>query len=243
MQHRQFGDAGEKIVIEEYLEGVEASILSITDSKTILTFISAKDHKKIGEGETGLNTGGMGVIAPNPFVDEKVMKLFGEDILTPSLHGIQKEGMKFNGFIFFGLMITKRGVYLLEYNMRLGDPETQAILPLLEDDLLDILLRTMEGDLGNIELHWKKAYSCCVVAASEGYPLSYEKGKTIEGLDNVDVPVFLAGVQSKEGSLLTSGGRVLNVIGTGESLERARQNAYRNIRNIHFDGMYYRKDI
>ncbi len=243
MQHRQFGDAGEKIVIEEYLEGVEASILSITDSKTILTFISAKDHKKIGEGETGLNTGGMGVIAPNPFVDEKVMKLFGEDILTPSLHGIQKEGMKFNGFIFFGLMITKRGVYLLEYNMRLGDPETQAILPLLEDDLLDILLRTMEGDLGNIELHWKKAYSCCVVAASEGYPLSYEKGKTIEGLDNVDVPVFLAGVQSKEGSLLTSGGRVLNVTGTGESLERARQNAYRNIRNIHFDGMYYRKDI
>jgi phosphoribosylamine--glycine ligase len=242
MKDKLFGDAGKEIVIEEFLEGVEASILSITDGETILPFISAKDHKKIGEGETGLNTGGMGVIAPNPYVNEEVMRAFQNEILLPTLKGIKAEKMDFNGFIFFGLMITKKGVYLLEYNMRLGDPETQAILPLMNDDLLDILCQTLNKKLSQVRLHWKKASSCCIVAASGGYPLDYEKGKLITGLEQLATQVFMAGVKRDDG-LRTAGGRVLNVVAYAQTLEAAREKAYQEIKKISFEGMYYRSDI
>jgi len=243
MRQRIFGNAGNEVVIEEYLEGVEASILSVTDGNIIVPFISAKDHKKIGEGETGPNTGGMGVVAPNPHMTKEVFDAFRRDILEPTLNGLKAENLGFHGFIFFGLMITKEGPYLLEYNVRLGDPETQAILPLLKNDLTDALLETLDNKLDKIKWEWDDAHSCCVVAASKGYPGEYEKGKEITGLEKTKELVFLAGVEKKNGRLLTSGGRVLNVVGTGSSLAQARKKAYDDLKNISFEGMTYRKDI
>ncbi len=243
MLQKTFGDAGDEIVIEEFLEGIEASILSITDGQTIVPFLSAKDHKRIGEGETGLNTGGMGVVAPNPYVDDAIMKIFQEEILTPTLAGMKAERMDFNGFIFFGLMITNRGVYLLEYNMRLGDPETQAILPLLKNDLLDGMLQTMDKRLDEVDWQWEDGSACCLVAAAGGYPLSYKKGTEIYGIDKVNDLIFLAGVKRTKESFLTSGGRVLNIVAIGENLTQAREKAYDSLEKISFEGMTYRKDI
>lgn len=243
MVDKVFADAGAEVVIEEYLEGVEASILSITDSKVILPFISAKDHKKIGEKETGLNTGGMGVIAPNPYVTEDVYEAFVKDILEPTLAGIQAEGMKFAGIIFFGLMITKKGVYLLEYNMRMGDPETQAVLPLLESDFLEMLEASLAGKLKAEDIHWSKHSSCCVVLASGGYPQNYQKGYEIFGLEKVEHHFFLAGVQKKDNAYYTNGGRVLNIVATAPSLEEAIAKAYEDVKKVSFQDVYYRKDI
>lgn len=246
MVKNAFDGAGSKIVIEEYLEGVEASILSITDSKRIIPFISAKDHKKIFENETGPNTGGMGAIAPNPYVTEDVNKDFYENILKPTLKGIKEEGMDFSGFIFFGLMITKDGVYLLEYNMRLGDPETQAVLPLLENDFVDVILCAINKNLDKLKLVWKNKSACCVVMSSGGYPKNYQKGYEISGIETLDrkeVLLFVAGAKRDGEKLYTSGGRVLNVVGIGENLETAREKAYENIKKLNFKDSYYRKDI
>jgi len=243
MEDSKFGEAGATVVIEEFLEGVEASILSVTDSKQIVPFISAKDHKKIGEGETGLNTGGMGVISPNPYVTADVDKAFIKDILEPTLAGIKAEGMEFCGIIFFGLMINDRGVYLIEYNMRMGDPETQVVLPLLENDLYEVFDDTLNGRLDGEKISWKDASACCVVAASGGYPESYNKGMVITGADSIEDTVFMAGVKKKEGKLLTNGGRVLNVVALGRDLDEARSKVYGSIEGITFDKMYYRKDI
>ena len=245
MVNKVFKEAGEKIVIEEYLEGVEASILSVTDSKVIIPFISAKDHKKIGENETGLNTGGMGTIAPNPYVTKEVYNDFLENILSPTLEGIKKENMDFAGFIFFGLMITKKGVYLLEYNMRLGDPETQVVLPLLKSDFLSILKNALDKNLENQVIEWEKNKSaCCVVLTSGGYPTSYKKGYKINFEEEIkNSIIFVAGAIKKNGVLLTNGGRVLNVVALEDSLERARNKVYEDIKYISFEKMYYRKDI
>ncbi len=243
MVEKKFNDAGNEVVIEEFLEGVEASILSITDSKQIVSFISAKDHKKIGEGDTGLNTGGMGVIAPNPYVTDEVYEQYIKDIVDPTLEGIKKEGLDFCGVIFFGLMINSRGVYLLEYNMRMGDPETQVVLPLLESDYLDILNDTLDGNLDGDKIKWKDGAACCVVAASGGYPEDYKKGYEITGMENVEDIVFMAGVKKENEKFVTSGGRVLNVVALGEDLEDAKKNAYSSIEKIKFDKMYYRRDI
>lgn len=243
MVDKVFQDAGAEVVIEEFLEGVEASILSITDSKVILPFISAKDHKKIGEKETGLNTGGMGVIAPNPYVTKKVSEAFQKDILEPTLRGMKEEGMKFAGIIFFGLMITKKGVYLLEYNMRMGDPETQAVLPLLESDFLEMLEDALEGNLDANKIKWSKDSSCCVVLASGGYPVSYQKGYEIHGLDKIENHVFFAGVKKESGKYYNNGGRVLNIVATGANLEKAIEKAYRDIEKVSFQDSCYRKDI
>lgn len=239
----KFKKAGAEIVIEEFLEGVEASILSITDGNTIVPFISAKDHKKIGEGETGLNTGGMGVIAPNPYVTPKIMKDFIDDIMTPTLEGLKAEKMKFNGIIFFGLMITEKGIYSLEYNMRLGDPETQAVLPLMENDFLEILEMCIDGNLDKVEMKWKDASTCCVVGVSGGYPVSYNKGCEITGLLDVDDLVFIAGAKLEEDKLLTNGGRVINIVSLEKKFETARKKAYSSMDKINFEGLYYRKDI
>lgn len=243
MVDKVFSAAGEKIVVEEFLDGVEASILSVTDSKVILPFISAKDHKKIGEKETGLNTGGMGTIAPNPYVTKEVYDAFINEIMNPTLEGIKAEGMNFAGVIFFGLMITDKGVYLLEYNMRMGDPETQVVLPLLESDFIELLESGLKGDLANADVKWSNKSACCVVLASGGYPEAYNKGYEITGIDKVDNMVFVAGAKAEDGKLLTSGGRVLNVVAVGENLEDARAKAYADAEKIDFTGKYCRKDI
>lgn len=243
MLNKEFGDAGSQIVIEEFLDGVEASILSITDCKTILPFISAKDHKKIGENETGLNTGGMGAIAPNPYVTQEVYDEFYKNILLPTLDGIKKENMDFAGFIFFGLMITKKGVYLLEYNMRLGDPETQAILPLMENDLIEVIESAINKELKNLNLKWKDKSACCVVLASGGYPQKYNKGYEITGLNDVNTQVYMAGVNKKDDKYYTNGGRVLNVVALGDTLQNAIDNAYSGLEKIDFKDKYCRKDI
>lgn len=246
MINKKFGTSGEKIVIEEYLEGIEASILSFTDCKTIVPLISAKDHKKIGESETGLNTGGMGAISPNPYVTESIFKEFTEKIMKPTLKGIQNEDMDFAGVIFFGLMITKKGVYLLEYNMRMGDPETQAVLPLLETNLYQIIEKSFEKKLNEVNIKWKSLHSCCVVATAEGYPKQYRKGDEISGIlkeKNNDELLFICGVEKENNKFVTSGGRVLNITCLGNTLEEARKKAYNAMKNINFKGMYYRKDI
>ena len=243
MVSRQFGDAGSQIVIEEFLEGVEASILSFYDGEKILPLLSAKDHKKIGENETGPNTGGMGVVSPNPHVTDSILKDFEQGIMASTLKGLKDEGLQFAGIIFFGLMITENGLYLLEYNLRMGDPETQAVLSLLETDLLELIKATVSGKLSEISLSWKKGSSCCVVLASGGYPGSYAKGYEITGIDKADCSVFIAGAVNKDGSLVTSGGRVLNVVGTGETLESARKKAYANVDLINFKDKVCRRDI
>lgn len=242
MLDKVFGDSGNEVVIEEFLEGVEASILSIYDGNSIVPFVSAKDHKKIGEKETGLNTGGMGVIAPNPYVTENVNEAFIKDILNPTLEGLKKEYKAFAGIIFFGLMINSRGVYLLEYNMRLGDPETQVVLSLMESDLLELIEKSMVGKASEVDLKWSNKHACCVVLSAGGYPISYNKGDLITGLDKVENNVFLAGVKNENG-FKTNGGRVLNVVALGNDLEDARKNAYSDIEKINFNGAYCRKDI
>ena len=238
-----FNGAGQKIVVEEFLEGVEASILSICDGKRIIPFISAKDHKQIYDGGKGPNTGGMGVLAPNPYVTSEVMRDFEDNIMANTLRGIQEEGFDFKGIIFFGLMITKKGVYLLEYNVRMGDPETQSVLHLMESDLYEVIEAAMDERLNEIQVEWKDEVCINVVLASSGYPGSFPKGFPITIDESIKDNVFLAGVKLEKGVLKTSGGRVLSVIGTGKTLEEAREEAYRNVELVDFMGAYYRKDI
>ncbi|MDD3223787.1 MAG: phosphoribosylamine--glycine ligase [Clostridium sp.] len=237
-----FKGSGKKVVIEEFLDGVEASILSVTDGNVILPFISSKDHKQIFDEDKGPNTGGMGAIAPNPYCTEEVLKEFSENILKPTLIGIQKENMDYCGIIFFGLMITKKGVYLLEYNVRLGDPETQAVLSLMHSDFTELILNAIDGKLSETKIVWENKSACCIVAASKGYPIKYDTGKAIT-FDNPKSKVFAAGVKEENGVLKTSGGRVLALVNTAETLEEAIKDTYADIKNVKFDGMYYRHDI
>ena len=238
-----FKGSGKKIVIEEFLEGVEASILSITDGKIIIPFISSKDHKQIYDENKGPNTGGMGVIAPNPYCNTEVLDEFKKHILEPTLKGIQEEAMDYTGIIFFGIMITKKGVYLIEYNVRLGDPETQAVLPLMKSDFMELVLSAIEGNLMNFNLEWSDGHSCCIIAASKGYPGSYDTGFEIREIGKLEGKLFVAGAKEEKDILCTTGGRVLGITGFGETLENARQMAYADMGKIEFDGMYYRKDI
>jgi len=233
-----FNGAGKRIIIEEYLEGVEASILSVTDGNVILPFISAKDHKQIFDHDKGPNTGGMGAIAPNPYCTKNVLGDFDENILKPTLKGIQNEKFDFVGVIFFGLMITKKGTYLLEYNCRFGDPETQAVLALMESDLADLINAAVNKTLLTFNLKWKQGYSCCVVAASKGYPGKYKTGFEITGVGNAGL-IFGAGVSYKDGILKTSGGRVLCSLGYGKTLEEAISIAYKEISKINFAFISY----
>ncbi|MCY6484219.1 phosphoribosylamine--glycine ligase [Clostridium aestuarii] len=238
-----FKGAGLKIVIEEFLEGVEASILSITDGETIIPFISSEDHKQVLDGDKGPNTGGMGVVAPNCYCSDEILDQFKKDILKATLNGIKEEKMDYIGTIFFGIMITKKGVYLLEYNVRMGDPETQAVLPLMESDYVELILNAIDKNLSNVKLKWKEKNACCVTAVSKGYPIKYEKGFTIKGLDKVENKMFVSGAELQEDKLITSGGRVLSVVALGDTLEEAREKAYDDIAKVNFEGIYYRKDI
>ena len=244
MIKKVFGEAGSEIVIEEFLEGYEASILSITDGETIIPFISAKDHKKALDNDEGLNTGGMGTIAPNPYYTKEVEDLFIKDILNPTLQGMKKENISFAGIIFFGLMITKKGVYLLEYNARMGDPETQSVLMLMESDYLSLIESAMDKKLKDIKIKWKDKHACCVVMASGGYPSSYNKGYKITGTNDINGKCFIAGAKLDENKdIITSGGRVLNVVNIADSLEEARKLTYNDIEKIDFKDKYFRKDI
>ncbi|SHJ35789.1 phosphoribosylamine--glycine ligase [Clostridium amylolyticum] len=237
-----FHGAGNEIVIEEFIEGVEASILSITDGQTIIPFISAKDHKQIYEGGLGPNTGGMGVIAPNPYVDEEVMKAFYKEILLPTMKGIQGEAMDYKGIIFFGIMISKKGVYLLEYNVRMGDPETQALMCLLETDIIDMIKHAIDEDLEGYEIKWKNLYSCSVIAASGGYPGNFKRGFEIN-INSHKGKIFISGAKLDGDKLITSGGRVLSITATGKNIGEARTAAYEALNSITFNNIYFRKDI
>lgn len=238
-----FKGAGEKIVIEEFLEGVEASILSITDGQTIIPFISAKDHKQIFDGGKGPNTGGMGVLAPNPYVTDEVLRDFEENIMNKTLVGIREEGFDFKGIIFFGLMITKKGSYLLEYNVRMGDPETQSVLYLMESDLLEIIEAALRDELYKTEVKWKSGACVNVVLASKGYPGSFTKGYEISIEDEIKDKVFLAGATLEDNILRTNGGRVLSVVGVGNTVDEARKDAYNSINKVKFIDKYFRNDI
>lgn len=241
-----FGNSGAEVIIEEYIVGVEASILAFTDGKTILPLISAKDHKKIGDGETGPNTGGMGVIVPNPYLTPEIEESFIKDILNPTQAGIIAEGLEFAGVVFFGLMIAENGVYLLEYNMRMGDPETQAILPVLKNDFIDVIDHCLNQEVYKLKLEWEDKSTCCVVLASQGYPNKSSKGKLISGWENFNQPdclIFFAGVENADEGLVTAGGRVINVVAKANTLELAHEIAYKSLTKVSFDGCNYRTDI
>jgi phosphoribosylamine--glycine ligase len=237
-----FQGSGKRIIVEEFLVGPEASILSITDGEVILPFMSAKDHKQIFDGGKGPNTGGMGAISPNPYYTKEVMEDFTKNIMEPTLRGIREEELDYTGIIFFGVMITGKGAYLLEYNVRLGDPETQAVLPLMKSDFVELVTAALDKKLKDFKLEWYEGASCCVVAASGGYPGKYPKGFEITGIEDCD-RVFAAGVSYKNGKFFTDGGRVLCTQSNGKTLEEAIDLAYKNMRKIKFDGIYYRKDI
>ena len=243
MVKKAFGSAGDKVIIEEFLEGKEVSILALVDGRTILPLLSAKDHKQIGDGDTGLNTGGMGVIAPNPWYTEEIEADFKINILEPTLKGIQSEEWDFRGILFFGVMIAEGGACLLEYNVRMGDPETQAVLPLLENDLAEVFQKIHYRELSGYSLKFRKGSSCTVVAASGGYPGDYKKGIEISGTDELSQPLFISGAEKKDGKFFTKSGRVLSVTALADTLSEASNLAYKEISKISFNGIYYRTDI
>lgn len=242
MEERKFGASGDTVVIEEFLEGPEVSVLSFTDGKTVRPMVSSMDHKRAMDGDQGLNTGGMGTIAPNPYYTEDVAKECMEKIFLPTIHAMNEEGRTFRGCLYFGLMITKDGPKVIEYNSRFGDPETQVVLPLLEGDLCEIMQATTNGTLADVDFQFSPKSACCVVAASEGYPVSYKKGFEIT-LPEKHENIFIAGSRLEDGKQLTNGGRVLGVTEVADTLKEAVDKAYETIKAVHFDNMYYRKDI
>ena len=242
MEDKVFGESGSKIVIEEFLEGPEISVLSFTDSKTVVPMVSSMDHKRAKDNDEGLNTGGMGTVAPNPYYTESVAKECMEKIFIPTINAMNAENRPFKGCLYFGLMLTKDGPKVIEYNCRFGDPETQVVLPLLKSDLFEIMRAVEEERLSEVEVNFSKKSACCVIMASNGYPQKYETG--FEITDNSSALVYYAGAKSGDnGKLLTAGGRVLGVTETADSLEEAVEKAYKAVEKISFENAYYRKDI
>ena len=243
MLDQKFGSAGNKVVVEEFLVGPEVSALAFTDGKTVKPMITSCDHKRAKDNDEGLNTGGMGTFSPAPFYGEKTEKEVVEKIMLPTIAAMNAEGRTFKGVLYFGLMKTKDGMKVIEYNARFGDPETQVILPMLKTDLMDIFEAVVDGRLDEINIEWEDGACVCLVLASGGYPEHYEKGKEITFGDlDKDVTVYHAGTAKKDGKIVTSGGRVLGVVAKGADIEAARQKVYANAEKIRFDGMYYRKD-
>ena len=243
MKDKAFGKSGDRIVIEEFLEGVEVSILSFTDGKTIIPMISSMDHKRIGDKDTGLNTGGMGTIAPNPYYTKEIAKECFDKIFIPTISAMNKESRTFKGCLYFGLMITKDGAKVIEYNCRFGDPETQVILPLLKSDLLDIMIATTNGNLDKVKVEFENKSAACIIMASEGYPLEYKKGFDINIPKDIIERVYFAGVKKENEKLLTNGGRVLGITNISDTLDKAIKLSYNDISRVSFEGAYYRKDI
>jgi len=240
-----FGAAGRRVVIEEFMNGVECSILCFCDGETIIPMVSAKDHKAVYDRDYGPNTGGMGAISPNPFYTDEIAEECMQKIYLPTMEGFKKEGINFVGVLFVGLMLTEDGPKVVEYNCRPGDPETQALLMRLETDILTIIQACMDKKLDNLKIRWKNNAVCCVVAASRGYPEEYKAGYEIEGLRNFgrNVQVFHAGTKKDKTSYYTTGGRVLNVVAQGDNLDEARVMAYKTLSSIRFMGMHFRNDI
>ena len=238
-----FGVSGSSIVIEEFLSGPEVSILAFTDGETLIPMVSSMDHKRALDNDEGLNTGGMGTIAPNPFYTEAIAAECMETIFLPTVRAMNTEGRTFKGCLYFGLMLTPNGPKVIEYNCRFGDPETQVVLPLLDSDLFTIMRAVTEGRLKEAEVKFSKGNACCVVMASKGYPVKYEKGFEIRIPEEIKSSVYVAGAKLEKGKLLTDGGRVLGVAAVGETLPAAIEAAYAKVEKISFDNAYYRHDI
>lgn len=247
MEEKKFGEAGRQVIIEEFLEGEEVSILAFCDGKTIVPMVSSQDHKKIFDNDRGPNTGGMGAYSPVPFYPDEFEKRVLEEILKPTVKGLQSEGREYKGVLYAGLILTKQGPKVLEFNARFGDPETQVILPRLKTDLIDIFNAVIEGTLHKINIEWKDNAAVCVVMASGGYPGKYQKGKVISGLERLekmkDIIVFHAGTKFQDDKIITSGGRVLGITAWDENISKAKERAYKGVKEIYFEDMYYRKDI
>ncbi len=244
MMDKHFGDAGNKVVIEEFLQGKEASILAFVDGKTALPMVSAQDYKRVFDNDKGLNTGGMGAISPAPHYDDKTAAIAMEKIIIPTVEAMNKEGRPYRGVLYFGLMITENGPKVIEYNCRFGDPETEAVLLRLESDLAEIMEAVIEERLHEIDVEWNDDAAVCVVMASGGYPENYEKGHEIKGLTAAEEGIiFHAGTKYADGKVVTDGGRVLVFSALGSSLDEAREVAYRDMGKVSFTGCHYRKDI
>ncbi|HOX54490.1 MAG: phosphoribosylamine--glycine ligase [Candidatus Omnitrophica bacterium] len=247
MEEKVFKEAGNRVVIEEYLEGEEASILAISDGENFVVLESSQDHKRIFDNDQGPNTGGMGAYSPAPVVSENLKQEIAQEILKPVIDGMKKEGHEFRGVLYAGLMITKEGPKVLEFNVRFGDPETQAILPRLKSDLVEIIFAALDGKLADFKLEWDSRPCVCVVMAAGGYPGDYEKNKLISGLDKAkelkDIVVFHAGTKRENGKILTSGGRVLGVTGLGNGITDAIDKTYQAVAKISFEKAHFRKDI
>ncbi len=243
MAEHKFGASGDHVVIEEFLEGPEVSVLSFTDGKTVVPMISSMDHKRAHDGDEGLNTGGMGTIAPNPYYTKEVADRCMKEIFLPTMEAMNAEGRTFKGCLYFGLMITKDGPKVIEYNCRFGDPETQVVLPLLESDLLTVMMAVTEGRLAETEVKFSEKSACCVVMASEGYPVSYEKGFELMIPDEIKDSVYVAGAAFKDGKVVTNGGRVLGATAVAGTLPDAIKEAYGLVEKISFENAYYRHDI
>lgn len=243
MKDKQFGKSGDSIVIEEFLTGPEVSVLSFTDGKTVVPMISSMDHKRAGDNDTGLNTGGMGTVAPNPYYTKDIADECMEKIFLPTIDAMNKEGRTFKGCLYFGLMLTEKGPKVIEYNCRFGDPETQVVLPLLESDLLTVMRAVTDETLADCEVKFSDKSACCVIMASEGYPVKYEKGYEITIPEEVENNVYVAGAKLENGKLLTNGGRVLGVTKIADTLEQAIALSYNAVEKVCFGNAYYRHDI
>jgi phosphoribosylamine--glycine ligase len=245
MEQRVFGGAGDQVLIEECLEGMEVSLLAFTDGKAVIPMVPACDYKRAFDGDQGPNTGGMGSYSPPGFFDEEMTNRVRDTILEPAVKAMAKEGIPYEGVLYAGLMMTGEGPKVVEFNARFGDPESQAMMPRLKSDLLEIMLAVIEGTLDQIEIEWSDEVCVGVVLASAGYPGNYNTRFPIEGLDSVDrdVLVFHAGTKAKGGQIVTDGGRVLTVAATGKTIAEARERVYSNLPRIHFEGCHYRKDI
>lgn len=243
MRDGAFGASGEKIVIEEFLTGPEVSVLAFTDGVRVVPMVSSMDHKRIGDNDTGLNTGGMGTIAPNPYYTDAVAEECMERIFIPTVRAMEAEGRMFRGCLYFGLMLTPNGPRVIEYNCRFGDPETQVVLPLFESDLLTVMRAVTNGDISDTDIRFSKKSACCVIMASEGYPVKYKKGYEIEIPAEIAGDVYGAGVELRDGKLLTNGGRVLGVTAVADTLDAAIDTAYSRAEKIKFEGSYMRHDI
>ena len=243
MEKGKFGESGKTVVIEEYLEGPEVSVLSFCDGNIVVPMVSSMDHKRALEGDNGLNTGGMGTIAPNPFYTQEVAAACKEQIFDRTVAAMKAEGRVFKGCLYFGLMITKSGPKVIEYNCRFGDPETQVVLPLMQSDLLTVMMKTEAGTLSPSDVKFSDQSACCVIMASKGYPEHYEKGYAIRREGEIDGEVFYAGAREDQGALVTNGGRVLGVTVKGDTLAGAVKKCYEEIKKISFENAYYRRDI
>ena len=246
IQQSKFGEAGKRVVIEQFLDGVEVSIFVLTDGKNYVILPEAKDYKKIGKGDTGPNTGGMGAVSPVPFVDEAYMKLVTEKIIKPTIEGLQKDALDYKGFVFIGLINVEGEPYVIEYNCRLGDPETEVIIPRIENDLVEILVATAEGRLNEISINTSKKTAVAIMAVSGGYPNEHETGKVITGLSETNLPgtiVFHAGTKQEGENIVTNGGRVLAVTSLGNSIAEAAEQSTYMLEQIYFEEIYYREDI